>query len=127
MPQGIVRLLDLSLNVNFPECRALGLLEESAGLAGEQYDAVGALVEQFSPAFVVADELCSIGVGFKSKLLCDESQLHVWLVSVIMLDYCRIAGNRDGLRSADIRQRCQTLSYDEHIHEICAHVRRVEV
>jgi hypothetical protein len=74
--------LDLALDVDFSESLTLGYLEDIACLAGEETQFFIFLFEKML-AVVFADERCRIAIGLETKLLCDESQLKIWLVPVV--------------------------------------------
>ncbi len=81
-------------------------------------------------ALMIDDELSSIGIRLESKLLGDEAQLDIGLVTARQsVRKNRHAASPGGqlLPLADVAHGRKALPHDKHIHEICAHVRGVQV
>ena len=103
-------------------------LEESNRFSGEKSNRILALYEQVL-ATMVQDKLGGIRIGLEAEFLRDESQRNIWLVSRGIGQQRRLSSDEgmENLRPANVAQSSQSLSSDEHIHQICTHVRGVEV
>lgn len=117
---------NLPFDVDFAEGGRPGSLKECAGLACQKGDVLLPVFEKML-AMMIDDELGSIRIGLKGKLLSNEAKLHVRLVPAIRLAFISPTEGREGLPSAHVAQRCETLPHNEHIHEICPHVGCVQV
>jgi len=80
----------------------------------------------------INDKLCCMLVTLETELLRDETESHIWFVPVKLVSQSRhktVSGTWGGvhLRFTDVAESSESLTVDKHVHEVAAHVGRVQV
>lgn len=119
---------NLALDVNSAEGLRSGAFERLAGLARKKIDVGISFFKQMLAA-MVDNELRRIDIRLKTKLLSDETKLHIWFVSDENVSITCQGGEKQGENSrfTDVAQSCQAFATNKHVHQVRTHVRSVQI